>query len=205
MRQRWTLVIHIDFFSQFGNQRELLKIVDAFNLFKQGNARQIKKETIDGTELEPIVKKYAVGVTKSGGEAKSYTLLDVMAILKEAEQMILAAGLPDLDDIVKVNSFQDALGYVGYVSNKPEDRQKLYITDIRQLVHNDRLWAYSVFTKSIGSGVESRFTVRSNIYRNAPIDKGDIILCQGYERTYGKDGHRYFNMTRYVHIYKKTA
>ena len=51
-----------------------------FNIFKRGQAKQIKKTEVDGTPLEEIVKRYAVGVTKSGGEAKSYTLLDVMSI-----------------------------------------------------------------------------------------------------------------------------
>ena len=66
------ILIKLDFFSDFGNQRELLRMVDLFfNTFKRGQAKQIKKSEVDGTPLEEIVKRYAVGVTKSGGEAKS--------------------------------------------------------------------------------------------------------------------------------------
>lgn len=83
------ILIKIDFFSEFGNQRELLKITELFyDMFKKGQAKQIKKERVDGTPLESIVKKYAVGVTKSGGIAKSYTLLDVMSIMHEAEDAV---------------------------------------------------------------------------------------------------------------------
>jgi len=63
------ILIKLDFFSDFGNQRELLRMVDLFfNIFKRGQAKQIKKTEVDGTPLEEIVKRYAVGVTKSGGE-----------------------------------------------------------------------------------------------------------------------------------------
>lgn len=40
------ILIKIDYFSKFGNQRELLRICDIFELFKKGTAKQIKKESI---------------------------------------------------------------------------------------------------------------------------------------------------------------
>ncbi|MCM1223959.1 MAG: PHP domain-containing protein, partial [Lachnospiraceae bacterium] len=62
------ILIKLDFFSDFGNQRELLRMVDLFtNTFRKGQAKQIRKSAVDGTPLEPIVQKYTVGVTKSGG------------------------------------------------------------------------------------------------------------------------------------------
>lgn len=99
------ILIQLDFFSDFGNQRELLKMNDMFNTFKKGEAKQIKKSVVDGTPLEAIVKKYAVGVTKSGGEAKSYTLLDVMSILKDTEDYIKGIGMDDISDLIKVRNF----------------------------------------------------------------------------------------------------
>lgn len=83
------ILIKIDFFSEFGNQRELLKITELFyDMFKKGQAKQIRKDRVDGTPLEKIVQKYAVGITKSGGVAKSYTLLDVMSIMYDAEYAV---------------------------------------------------------------------------------------------------------------------
>lgn len=191
------ILIKIDFFSDFGNQRELLKIVDIYNLFKKGEAKQIKKTTIDGTPLESVVKKYSVGVTKSGGVAKSYTLLDVMSILRESELVIKNAGLEDISDLLKVQNFYDIMGYIGYISNKPEDRRKLYVTDVKPLKRksDDALFAYSVFTKSIGSGIESRFTTFCRVFNKDPIKAGDIIFCKKFER----DG-AYFRLTDYEHI-----
>lgn len=192
------ILIKLDFFSDFGNQRELLRMVDLFsNTFKKGDAKKIKKSEVDGTPLEDIVKRYAVGVTKSGGVAKSYTLLDVMSILKEAEKVIKSVGMEDLSDILKVRNFYDVMGYIGYVSGKDEDRRKLYVTDVRPLHRkaDGKLFGYSIFTKSIGSGKESRFTVFCRVYDKDPIKSGDIIYCKGYER----DG-QYFKLTAYSKV-----
>lgn len=193
------VLIKIDFFSDFGNQRELLRITELFyDVFKCGEAKQIKKTEIDGTPLESIVKKYAVGTTKSGGAAKSYTLLDVMSILREAEGLVRAVGMDDLSDIIKVRNFYDIMGYIGYVSGKEEDRRKLYVTEVKPLHRksDNKQFGYSIFTKSIGSGKESRFTVFSKVFNSDPIAEGDIIYCQCFERDGG-----YFRLTAYEKIY----
>lgn len=193
------ILIKLDFFSDFGNQRELLRMVDLFlNTFKKGDAKKVKKSEINGTPLEDVVKRYAVGATKAGGEAKSYTLLDTAAILKESEKVIKSFHMDDLSDILKVRNFYDVMGYIGYMSGKDEDRRKLYVTDVRPLhrKRDNKLFGYSIFTKSIGSGKESRFTVFCEVFNKDPIKEGDIILCTGYER----DG-AYFRLTAYSKIY----
>lgn len=193
------ILIKLDFFSEFGNQRELLRIRDLFyQTFKRGQAKQIKKSLVEGSPLESIVQKYAVGVTKSGGIAKSYTLLDVQSILRESEDAVKAVGMDDLRDIDKVRNFYDVMGYVGYVSGKTEDRRKLYVLDIYPVSRKSdkKQFGYSVITKSIGSGKESRFTVFNAVYKTDPIKKGDIIFCKGFER----DG-QYFRLTSYEKIF----
>lgn len=191
------LLIKVDYFKEFGNQRELFRLVELFGLFKGGQAKQIKKAMVDGTPLEPIVKKYAVGMTRSGGEAKSYTLLDVMAILKDAEKAVKSLHLEDLNDITKIRNFYDVMGYLGYTSGKEKDRRKLYITDVKPLhrKRDNKLFGYSLFTKSIGSGVESRFTVFCSVFDRDPVQKGDIIYCKNWDR----DGV-YFQMLGYEKI-----
>lgn len=193
------ILIKIDFFSEYGNQRELLRIADLFyETFKKGQAKQISKSKVDGTALEPIVKKYAVGVTKSGGIAKNYTLLDVKSIMDETEDAVKAIHMEDLNDLLKVQNFADIMGYVGYISGKEEDRRKLYVLDVFELVRrkDNKQFGYSVVTKSIGSGIESRFTVVNSVYDKEPIQKGDIIYCKGYEVN-----GQYFRLTRYEKIF----
>lgn len=192
------ILIKLDFFSEFGNQRELLRIADLFyGTFNRGQAKKIKKELVEGTPLGDIVAKHAIGVTKSGVEAKSYTLLDTMEILREAEDSIKSVGMDDLSDIIKIQNFKDAMGYVGYASGKEEDRRKLYIMDVIQLRRKSdgRQFGYSVITHSVGSGKDGRFTVFNRVYNNDPIIKGDVIFCKGFDR----DG-KYFTLTSYEHV-----
>lgn len=193
------ILIKLDFFSEFGNQRELLRITDLFyQTFKRGQAKQIKRSLIEGSPLEPIVSRYAVGVTKSGGIAKSYTLLDIASILHEAEDAVKAVGMSDLRDIDKVRNFYDVMGYIGYVSGKTEDRPKLYVMDVFNLVRkkDGKQFGHSIITKSIGSGKESRFTVFNSVYDKDPIQKGDMIICRGFER----EG-QYFKLTKFEKLY----
>lgn len=193
------ILTKLDFFSDFGNQRELLRITEMFyETFKKGQAKKISKDKIDGTPLEPIVSKYAVGLTKAGQFAKSYTLLDVDSIMRETEDAIKALHMDDLNDMLKVRNFVDVMGYVGYVSGKDEDRRKLYVMDLFPVCRkkDGKQFGYSVITKSIGSGKESRFTVFNKVFNQDPIHKGDIIYCQSFTR----EG-QYFTMTGYRKIY----
>ena len=193
------ILIKLDFFSSYGNQRELLRLADLYyNTFKRGELKKIAKDKIAGTPLEAIIARYAVGVTKSGGEAKSYTLLDVQSVLRETEDAVKALHLEDLSDILKVRNFADVMGYVGYVSGKEEDRRKLYVTDtkpIRRHSDNEQI-GYSLFTKSIGSGKESRITVFNELYNKNPVGKNDIIYLKGFKSSRG-----YFTATDYTKVY----
>lgn len=192
------ILIKLDFFSEFGNQRELLRITEFFyGMFKCGNAKQIRKSVVDGTQLECVVRQFAVGVTKSGGEAKSYTLVDVWSIMRRVEDIVKASGMSDLSDIIKVQNFKDIMGYAGYVSGKPEDRRKLYVTDVKPLVRRSdgKQFGYSVFTKSIGTGKEGRFTVVNSVFNRDPIYKENIIYCKEFERQNG-----YFRLLNYEKV-----
>lgn len=192
------ILIKMDYFTKFGNQRELLRIYDIFDMFKKGSAKQIKKESIQDSPIAPIVSKYSNDKTKNGSESKNYIILDIRAIMRECEEMIKDAGMPDLSDVLKVRNFADIMGYSGYVSGKEEDRRKLYVKEIYPLKRkrDGVQFGYSVITQSIGSGIESRFTVFNKIFNIDPIKKDDVILCTGYER----DGV-YFTMTGYSHLY----
>lgn len=103
----------------------------------------------------------------------------------------------DLSIVAKVRNFADVMGYVGYVSGREEDRKKLYVSDVYELVRrkDNKQFGYSIITKSIGSGVESRFTVVNSVYNEDPIKKGDIIYCKGWERN-----GQYFRLTRFEKV-----
>ena len=188
------VLVWLDFFSEYGNQRELFRIIDMFNKFKKGDAKKIKRDEVDGTQLEPIVRKHSTWTKKSGEEAKSYTLRDVMAILREIEDAVKTVGMSDLSVAIKVRNFYDVMGYIGYVSGKEEDRKKLYIHNIHPLKRKKDgvQFGYTFVTQSIGSGIESRFTVKNAVFEKAPVKAGDMIVCNRWHR----DG-AYFHMTAY--------
>ena len=192
------ILIKLDFFSDFGNQRELLRMTEMFyDVFKKGEAKKISKERVDGTQLEPIVAKYATGVTKTGQFAKAYTLLDVRSILYAVEDAIKAVRMDDLPDSVKIRNFAEVMGYAGYTSGREEDRRKLYVQDVFPVSRkkDGKQFGYNILTKSVGSGVEAKFTIFNKLYNKEPVNKGDIIWCESFVR----DG-QYFTMTGYHRV-----
>ena len=191
------ILIKIDFFAEFGNQRELLAIVDIFEMFKRGTAKQIKKEQVDGTQFEDIVKEHSTGKTKAGKDSRSYTLFDTPAIIRGCEKKLLSMGVEDLGILLKARNFNDIMGYAGYVSGREEDRNKLYIKDVYPVRRkkDNAIFGYSVITQSIGNGKESRMTVFKRLFEKEPIMSGDIVVCKRWER----DG-AYFRMTDYKHV-----
>lgn len=179
------ILIKIDFFSDFGNQRELLRICNIFyNDFKKGDAKKIHSDKVGDSPIGSIIKKYSTNKTKTGAKAKFFTLQDTRQILREAEDMVLSFHLDDLDNRLKIINFFEAMGYYGYVSGKEEDRKKLFVIDTKPLHRkkDGKQFGYSVITKSIGSGKESRFTVFNRVYNKDPIKKNDIIYCDGFTR-----------------------
>lgn len=192
------ILIKLDFFSAFGNQRELLRITEMFfEWFKKGKAKQIKRELVDGTAFEPAVARYATGVTKAGAISKSYTLLDVMAVCRDCEGVIKAAHLEDLSIVLKAQNFADAMGYAGYSSGKEEDRAKLYIKSIFPVSsRTGKQFGYNVLTRSLGSGIETRFTVYNRVFDKEPIRANDVVLCKRWSKERG-----YFILDQYEHIY----
>lgn len=188
-------LIKIDYFADFGNQRELTRIWEIFNYFKQGGAKEVRRDQVDGTYLEPIVRNHSTWLTKSGGEAKSYTLNDTVAILREIEEFIHSRNLRDFSVMEKIKNYYDVMGYNGYITGRDEDRSILFIKDIIPVKRRSdgKQFGYSILTQSIGSGIESRFTVFNEVFKRDPIEKGDVIRCYAW----GHDRKGYFNMKRY--------
>lgn len=191
------ILIKIDFFSDFGNQRELFAINDVFCFFKQGSARQVKKTAVDGTQFEEAVRRHSTDKKKDGTEAKSYTLLDPMAIVRECEDEVKRIGMSDLSLVLKARNFVEAMGYPGYFTGQEQDRNKLYIRDVFPVKRRSdgEIFAYNVLTFSLGSGIEASMTVFKGPFEKEPIKKDDIITCKGWKR----DG-KWFRMTDYEHF-----
>lgn len=191
-------LIKIEYFQQYGSQRELMKMWEMFNYFKQGSAKSLKRDSVDGTILETPVRNHSTWLKKDGTEAKSYTLTDVMAILSEVETLIRSANLPDANDVTKVRNYCEIMGQNGYISGKESDRPKLFVKEVYPLKRKSdgKQFGYSVLTQSIGSGIESRFTVFNRTFELAPIKKDDVIFALDW----GREKGQYFTLKSYRHI-----
>lgn len=174
-------LILIDYFEQFGNQRELLRIAELWDMFKQGEIKSIKRTAIDSNPiLKEIVQRYTTSTRKDGKDAASYTFHseeDVMKCLYDCEKAVLAVGMQDLDMRVKIQNCVDILGYCDIRTGKEEDRRRLLVTEVFPLKTNGALWAYRLATKSLGSGKTARVTVKADLYNRRPINEGDIIYA----------------------------
>lgn len=196
------ILIKIDYFSDFGNQRELFAINNIFQMFLANDGKswkkQIKKDRVDGTELEDAVRHHSTSLTKSGKEAASYTLTDPLAIVHELEDKVFSAGLEDIGLMMKVKNFNDIMGHAGFTTGEDADRNKLFVTAVYPVKRkrDGVVFGYSILYQSIGNGKEGRMTCFKKRFEQEPIAKGDLILCKRWDR----DG-AYFQMLDYEHIY----
>lgn len=189
LRQLYILV-KIGYFSNYGNMRELIKIVDLFDYFKNGELSSIKTADVDKAWWGDIVRKYASNIGKSGNALKTYKIRDCKAILCEIWEHIREMHLTDLDDKLKMQAQKEYLGYIDLTTNKEEDRRKLLIEKIVPLKKTgEEPWGYAIFAKSIGSGKSSRLTVRAKVFESDPLKEMNIVYAKSIEKN--KSGYWY--------------
>lgn len=188
------ILIKLDYFVDFGNSKELLRIVEILNMFKWGDAKTIKKDKIEG-KIGEIVAKYSDGKNKNGTESKSYKIIDCLAIIKECSELIKSLQIQDFSLKEKAATQQEYLGHVSLITEKEEDRPKLYVKSMYSAKRKSdgKQFGVNIVCQSIGSGKQTRYTVFENdIKKYGKFNVGDIILCVKYTKTNG-----YFNIREY--------
>lgn len=179
------ILIKLGFFSEFGGAKQLLRIYDLFEYFKQGDAKQIKKSKLsDGDFLYSTVKKYSTDVGANGKELASFKILNINGIMNDCESYILSLNIEDFDYKNQIANQQEFLGFTSLVSGKEDDRPKLYVKKISPLYRkkDNAQFGYSVVAKSIGSGKETRYTIFNSVFKKSPVSEGDVIFCSSYSR-----------------------
>lgn len=186
------ILIKLDFFDEFGNAKELLRLVKMYDMF--GTAKTLKKEKLVNSDVvRAIVERHSIGVTKAGKESKSYTQLDNSAIMNECETLIMSLGIKPMTIKERAEIQKEYMGYVDIATGKQEDRPKLYILDVKTLKSKTtgKTWARQITAQSIGSGKQSNYTITSKNYHEE-FQVGDVILCKHLEKQ--KD---YWHITNY--------
>lgn len=182
-------LVKIGYFSEYGNINELLTMLAAFEFLKQGEAKQISKDKLEGNILQPVITHICSDLKKDGTAGKSYIIyngkdteiqLEIMTkLLLAVGQYIKSLQLPDISAKEKMYFQNEILGYIDLTTGKVEDVRKLYITDVFPLKNKstNQIWSYVLDTKSIGTGKTSSLNVYVDIFKNNPINKSDIIYA----------------------------
>lgn len=186
-------LILIDYFEEFGNSKQLSLILNAWDIFKQGNVKLINKNK----ELPYGLKETLDYMTTH--TQTNYKIDDAIACLREYENFVRAIenNIEDYDIKTKMKQSQEILGYVDIKTNKDCDRRKLLITDCSAINgNNGRIWAYRVGTRSLGSGKTARLTIKYDVYSKLPLKEGDIINAQDV----WKNPQGYWYLSKYTKL-----
>ena len=147
--------------------------------FKYGDVKSYKCDKV-GERLK-FIEKYASNLKKDGTPGSSFKFESkdaVIAFLREAEQVILSLGIPDVSFKTKAENQQEYLGYIDLVTGREEDRRKLYIMDYYEIMNKwggKGVWKVRIKTRSIGSGKESTLSLSPVLVKRNPIQKGSVI------------------------------
>ena len=181
------ILIKLDFFRKYGNATELIAINWYHELLGFGAKRSVKKEKIMMSPLPDFIGEYATDVGRNGKELKQWNIHDCPGLLNRCVRFVKESNMHEPTYEQKCKWQQEFLGYVDLTTGKPEDRKKLFITDIHPLrsKKDNAIWAYALFTRSIGTGKCGRFTIRNWIYQLEPIKKEDIIQVLDYHNERG--------------------
>ena len=171
------ILIKLEFFSEFGNIKELLTISNLFTFLKNGEAKQISAEKLDGFEyLRDIVIRNSE-LTESG---KTYRKLDMKTILSECCDYIKEQKIKDIDIVTKITWQKDYLGYISFQSNKPSERHKLLVLELTPLKTRDKTKVYTTVLKclSLGSGKINELKVWQSVFEKNKLHQYDIIFTK---------------------------
>lgn len=193
------LLIKIDYFQQFGNIPELMRIFEMVKLFKYGETKSFRCDKT-GEILKPVIERYASNLKKDGTPGASYKFSceeHVMAFLNECEAMIKSYGMNDADYTTKAGWQEEYLGYIALETGREEDKRKLYVADVFELPNKFRggVWKYKIKTAGIYSGKLSEISINPVVFNRTPLKKGNIIGVP--EGALFKDNKGYWNLSYY--------
>lgn len=187
-------LLSIGYFDVFGNIPTLNRLVDLFDLLKQGEAKKLPTKMATAAFLN-VAGSFVTNIGTKGTALKSYTILDMDGLLKALEDYVIGLRLPDLTFREKASNQLDVLGYIDLTTGRQEDLKKLYVMDLYALEDRYRggIWKYKIKTKSIGSGKVSSLDINPRLYEQRPIQKGDVIYLAEFYR----DKKGYFQLCDY--------
>ncbi len=167
-------LVRIGYFERFGGIPALLRILEIFDAYRQGKAKEIKKDS-DPPYIH-LLKSF-IKTDEKSRELKIWRVSDCAGFLKACEKAIRAEGETGMSYKSAAESQMEILGYVDLTTGKADDLKKLFVTRVVPLIDQNTgaPWGYRVYTKSLGRGKSAALTVRARAFRTDPIKPNDIL------------------------------
>jgi DNA polymerase-3 subunit alpha len=188
------ILIRLNYFKNFGNINTLLEIYKLYGDI--GNSKIVRKNSMP---TEPVIASI---ISRNSKEtAQQFALTSIIDIMAEIEDYIKSKNLPELSVRETVQTQQEYLGYIDFVTGSVEDRRKLLIVDIEPIkMKNGKFWARRLKTHSIGTGKNSEILIFENLFFKNPIYKYDVIFVSEEDLTKKVNG-KFINW--YLNGYRK--
>ena len=151
------ILIKLDYFSEFGNPKQLLYQVKLYN--KYINRKQFLKEEMSERE------KKVVQNTSFTETEKLYKIEDPISIIRQLDNS--ADKITTLSD--RMNWQNEYLGYIDIILPGC-DPQVAYVIEVDSKYYNRVLNIYRLY-----SGEIQRVKVKGKVFELSPIKKGDLI------------------------------
>ena len=188
-------LIHLGFFSEYGNSRELEEIFLIVSLLNFGKTKRIDLNSKDiRKEWKEVIVEFSTNANKCGDASKYHTILNMDELLHAVERKVLSLGLSDYNIFSKLDTQRELLGFVPVATGKESDRRMLYVKEVMPLRRKSdgKQFGCAIVATSIGSGKQTRYSILNRIYRKKPIVAGDVIELIDYKCNNG-----YFMLTDY--------
>lgn len=167
------ILITLNFFKQFGNNKKLLQIVDIFE--NLGSKKQIKKTELEKLNVsEYLIKKYSNKETKA-----LYKEIDNKGLINEMSEYIEDKSLGIIEQMNKENEY---LGYIEYVNDKM-DKNYYYVKDFK-------LNSYGlprITLRCINNGKEINTRVKNKkLFSSEPFKESSILYVKEIKEYFKK-------------------
>lgn len=175
------ILIKLDFFKEFGNSKELMRMVLLFRIFKNGEAKMISKDKL-GTN-EAIITIVAQNSTET---EKKFKDLNNKSILNGLEEYVKSLKISDFTYSEKIKTQLEYMGFISLNTGKKEDRSKLVVLSEKVMYSKNgdkKPWGVFIQAQSIGSGIKNNFTIPYDKFTHNKFKQNDIINVIKYHKS----------------------
>lgn len=166
------ILIKIDYFSDFGKKKKLLKFVEYYNILegKKAPKKSTITEKIDDENIIKIIEKYSKPTTAT------YTKFNSNSCLQEIWNYMPNKDIPLNESII---NRKEILGYVDY-KNPQIDKRFVFITDDVNTKYTPVIETYC-----LNNGSTCKCKINKRLFKEKPLSNNDVIYIHSMEKKFG--------------------